>query len=259
MIKLMQGDCLERMKEIESGSMDMILTDPPYGITSCEWDLIIPLEPMWEQLKRLIKPNGAIALFGSEPFSSVLRMSNIKSYKYDLIWKKSKCGSPLTAKYKPMTKHENISIFEKNGNRVNYNPQMEIGKPYKRKYTPNNKNNMKFGISGVETDNKGTRHPISILDFPQKWRRQDQIHPTQKPVALIEYLIKTYSNEGEMVLDFTMGSGTTGVACKHLNRNFIGIELDEEYFKIAEKRIEDADSNINQSKSIEDGVFDIFD
>ena len=259
MIKLMQGDCLERMKEIESGSVDMILTDPPYGITSCEWDLIIPLEPMWEQLKRLIKPNGAIALFGSEPFSSVLRMSNIKSYKYDLIWKKSKCGSPLTAKYKPMTKHENISIFEKNGNRVNYNPQMEIGKPYKRKYTPNNKNNMKFGISGVETDNKGTRHPISILDFPQKWRRQDQIHPTQKPVALIEYLIKTYSNEGEMVLDFTMGSGTTGVACKHLNRNFIGIELDEEYFKIAEKRIEDADSNINQSKSIEDGVFDIFD
>ena len=255
----MQGDCLERMKEIESGSVDMILTDPPYGITSCEWDLIIPLEPMWEQLKRLIKPNGAIALFGSEPFSSVLRMSNIKSYKYDLIWKKSKCGSPLTAKYKPMTKHENISIFEKNGNRVNYNPQMEIGKPYKRKYTPNNKNNMKFGISGVETDNKGTRHPISILDFPQKWRRQDQIHPTQKPVALIEYLIKTYSNEGEMVLDFTMGSGTTGVACKHLNRNFIGIELDEEYFKIAEKRIEDADSNINQSKSIEDGVFDIFD
>ena len=259
MIKLMQGDCLERMKEIESGSVDMILTDPPYGITSCEWDLIIPLEPMWEQLKRLIKPNGAIALFGSEPFSSVLRMSNIKSYKYDLIWKKSKCGSPLTAKYKPMTKHENISIFEKNGNRVNYNPQMEIGKPYKRKYTPNNKNNMKFGISGVETDNKGTRHPISILDFPQKWRRQDQIHPTQKPVALIEYLIKTYSNEGEMVLDFTMGSGTTGVACKHLNRSFIGIELDEEYFKIAEKRIENADSNINQSKSIEDGVFDIFD
>ena len=237
MINLMLGDCLERMKEIPDGSVDMVLADPPYGTTACKWDSVIPFEPMWEQLKRVIKPNGAIVLFGSEPFSSALRMSNIKNYKYDLIWKKSKCGSPLTAKYKPLTKHENISIFERKGSKVNYYPQMEEGTPYKRKFTQNKTNNMGFGIKGVETDNKGTRHPQSVLDFPQKWRRQDQVHPTQKPVALMEYLIKTYTNENETVLDFTMGSGTTGVACKNLNRKFIGIEKDETYFKIAQDRI----------------------
>lgn len=239
-IRLIQGDCLEVIdKLIEEGiTVDAIITDPPYGTTACKWDTIIPFEDMWLRLNKLIKPNGAIVLFGSEPFSSALRMSNIKNYKYELIWKKSKCGSPLTAKYKPLTKHENISIFEKKGNKTIYNPQMLEGEPYKRKWTPNKTNNMKYGIKGVETDNKGTRHPDCILDFPQKWRRQDQVHPTQKPVALMEYLIKTYTNENETVLDFTMGSGTTGVACKNLNRKFIGIELDENYFNIAKDRIE---------------------
>jgi len=234
---LYKGDCLEVMKSISDGSIDAIITDPPYGTTACKWDSVIPFDKMWEQLNRIIKPNGAIVLFGSEPFSSALRMSNVKNYKYELIWKKSKCGSPFTAKYKPLTKHENISIFEKKGKKTAYNPQMLEGKPYKRKWTPNKTNNMKYGIKGVETDNKGTRHPDCILDFPQKWRRQDQIHPTQKPVELMEYLIKTYTNENETVLDFTMGSGSTGVAAKNLSRNFIGIEQDANYFDIATDRI----------------------
>jgi site-specific DNA-methyltransferase (adenine-specific) len=246
MIELLKGDCLEVMKEIKSESIDAIICDPPYGTTACKWDSVIDFKLMWEQLNRIIKPNGAIVLFGSEPFSSALRMSNIKNYKYELIWKKSKCGSPFTAKYKPLTKHENISIFEKKGNKTTYNPQMLEGKPYKRKWTPNKKNNMKYGIKGVETDNKGTRHPDCILDFQQKWRRQDQVHPTQKPVLLMEYLIKTYTNENETVLDFTMGSGTTGVGCVNLNRQFIGIEQDENYYNIAVKRLEEAKKELNK-------------
>ena len=239
-IDLYNGDCLQKMDELIAKGVvvDAIITDPPYGTTACKWDSVIPFPEMWERLNKLIKPNGAIVLFGSEPFSSALRMSNIKNYKYDWVWKKSKCGSPFTAKYKPLTKHENISIFEKKGNKTTYNPQMLEGKPYKRKWTPNKTNNMKYGIKGVETDNKGTRHPDCILEFQQKWRRQDQVHPTQKPVALMEYLIKTYTNENELVLDFTMGSGSTGVACVNTNRNFIGIELDETYFNIAKERIE---------------------
>ena len=240
MSKLYNGDCLEVMDNlIEQGvTVDAIITDPPYGTTACKWDSIIPFDEMWERINKLIKSNGAIVLFGSEPFSSALRMSNIKNYKYELIWKKSKCGSPLTAKYKPLTKHENISIFERKGKRITYNPQMKKGTPYKRKYTPYKVNNLQFGIKGVGMDNKGTRHPDCILDFPQKWRRQDQIHPTQKPVELMEYLIKSYTNENDIVLDFTMGSGTTGVACKNTNRGFIGIELDKGYFNIAMERIE---------------------
>ena len=241
MIDLRLGDCLELMKDISDGSVDAIITDPPYGTTACKWDSVIDFELMWQKLNRIIKPNGAIILFGSEPFSSALRMSNIKNYKYDLIWQKSKCGSPFTAKYKPLNKHENLSIFEKKGRKTTYNPQMKEGKPYRRKWTPNKKNNMKYGIKGVQTDNKGTRHPSTILNFPQKWRRQDQVHPTQKPVELMEWLIKSYTNENETVLDFTMGSGTTGVAAKNLNRNFIGIEQDQKYFNIAEQRIKETE------------------
>tara|TARA_R100000951_G_C2577752_1_gene160879 strand:- start:23 stop:757 length:735 start_codon:yes stop_codon:yes gene_type:complete len=243
MIDLRLGDCLELMKDISDGSVDAIITDPPYGTTACKWDSVIDFELMWQKLNRIIKPNGAIILFGSEPFSSALRMSNIKNYKYDLIWQKSKCGSPFTAKYKPLNKHENLSIFEKKGRKTTYNPQMKEGKPYRRKWTPNKKNNMKYGIKGVQTDNKGTRHPSTILNFPQKWRRQDQVHPTQKPVELMEWLIKSYTNENETVLDFTMGSGTTGVAAKNLNRNFIGIEQDQKYFNIAKNRINELRPN----------------
>tara|TARA_R100000458_G_scaffold15193_1_gene12927 strand:- start:2372 stop:3097 length:726 start_codon:yes stop_codon:yes gene_type:complete len=234
---LINADCLVAMKDIPDGSIDMVLTDPPYGTTACKWDSIIPFEPMWEQLKRVTKPNGAIVMTASQPFTSALIMSNVKMFKYCWVWAKSKCGSPFSAKYRPLAKHEDIVVFEKKGRRVNYYPQMTKGKPYSRKKTLTKNNNMGFGVTSVETDNKGTRHPTTVLDFPQKWRRQDQIHPTQKPVPLMEYLIKTYTSEGDTVLDFTMGSGTTGVACKNLNRNFIGIELDADYFKIASERI----------------------
>ena len=240
-IELKQGDCLELMKDIPDGSVDLVLTDPPYGTTACKWDSVIPFEPMWEQLNRIIKDNGAIVLFGSEPFSSYLRMSNIKGFKYDLVWKKSKSGSAFTAKYRPINKHEMISVFSKNGKKTKYNPQMTKDEPYKRthKIREVDINNHKIGFNRKEvvSVNEGYRYPTTVLDFPQKWRRQDQVHPTQKPVELLEYLIKTYTNECETVLDFTMGSGSTGVACVNTNRNFIGIELDENYFKIAKERI----------------------
>ena len=239
MINLMKGDCLERMKEIPDGSVDLILTDPPYGTTQNKWDSVINLENMWEQLKRVIKPNGACVLFSAQPFTTNLIYSNMKCFKYSMVWKKSKCGSPLTAKYKPLTKHEDINVFSLHNKTLKYYPQMSEGKPYKRKFTENKVNNMGFGIKGVETDNKGTRHPTTVLDYPQQWRRQDQVHPTQKPVPLLEYLIKTYTQENETVLDFTMGSGSTGVACVNTNRNFVGVELDENYFNIAEKRIQE--------------------
>ena len=152
-----------------------------------------------------------------------------------MVWKKSKCGSPLTAKYMPMKKHELILVFGKSG--AYYNPQMEEGTPYKRKWTPNKNNNMKYGILGVETDNKGTRHPITIRDYPQNWRRQDQIHPTQKPESLLNWIIESYSKENDLVLDNTMGSGTCGISAKRLKRRFIGIEKEKKYFDIAVKRI----------------------
>ena len=234
------GDCLELMNGIPDKSVDMILADLPYGTTANKWDSVIPFGPLWQQYNRIIKEDGAIVLFGSEPFSSKLRMSNEYGYKYDLVWKKSKSGSPFTAKYMPLKLHEHISIFSRGGGKTIYNPQMVKGKPYSRISKLGKENNMRFGAKeGFKYGSEdGLRYPNSILDFKQKWRRQDQIHPTQKPVALFEYLIKTYTNEGDTVLDNVMGSGTTGVACKNLNRNFIGIELDEEYFKIAQSRIE---------------------
>lgn len=235
--KIYNEDCLEGMKRIPDGSVDCIICDLPYGTTACKWDTIIPFELLWEQYERIIKDKGNIILFGTGLFAYKLALSNEKLFRYELIWKKSKCGSPLTAKYMPMKRHENIMVFGKSASV--YNPQMTEGKPYKRKFTPNKKNNMQFGVKGVSTDNKGTRHPISILDFAQQWRRQDQLHPTQKPVALIEYLIKTYTNEGETILDNCMGSGTTAIAAIRTKRNFIGFELQKEYFDMAEKRIKD--------------------
>ena len=237
-IQLIHGNCLIEMKNIPDKSIDMILCDLPYGTTACKWDTIIPFEPLWEQYERIIKDNGNIVLFGTGLFAYKLALSNERLFRYELIWKKSKCGSPLTAKFMPMKRHENILVFGRSASA--YYPQMEKGKPYKRNYTPNKKNNMEYGIKGVATDNKGTRYPISILDFAQQWRRQDQLHPTQKPVALIEYLIKTYTNEGETVLDNCMGSGTTMVACINTNRKGIGIEKDEKYFEIAKNRVEKA-------------------
>lgn len=231
----MQGDCLELMKEIPDGFVDLVLTDPPYGTTSCKWDTVIPFEPMWEQLKRIIKPNGAIVLFGSEPFSTALRMSNIKQYKYDWIWDKKKPGAIGIAKFQPLRYTENISVFYKK--KCNYFPIMikrdEIKKSRNYSHSEINNESLK-----EMTENKEYTHkfPSNILEFSNA-SQKDKLHPTQKPVALLEYLIKTYTQENETVLDFTMGSGSTGVACKNTNRSFIGIELDEKYFEIAEKRI----------------------
>lgn len=319
MVKLYNGDCLELMKDIPDGSVDLVLTDPPYGTTACKWDSVIPFEPMWEQLKRIVKRGGALVFFGSEPFSSLLRASNIDWYKYDWIWEKEQSSSGLQAKIAPMKKHENISVFYRtfsdcydttemfaelkeymqterkragldgrktaellgsymgshyftNGSQFciptadaysklqstgffsmpfeellekykserlkskidnfnTYNPQFTEGKPYKGHFAPDAE------VHGKSThyvkDNDGTRYPTSILKF----NRERGLHPTQKPIDLLEYLIKTYTNEGETVLDFTMGSGSTGVACINTNRSFIGIELDSDYFNIATERI----------------------
>ena len=220
MIELYNDDGIKLMRQlIDKGvEVDAVIADIPYGIHNNKFDEVIPFDDMWDCL------------------TYKLALSNTKLFRYELIWKKSKCGSPLTAKYMPLKKHENILVFGKSA--AYYEPQMQKGKPYKRKYTPNKVNNLGFGIKGVQTDNKGTRHPTTILDFPQKWRRQDQLHPTQKPVELMEFLVKSYCPENGLVLDFTMGSGSTGVACRNTNRNFIGVEIDENYYNIAKDRIE---------------------
>jgi site-specific DNA-methyltransferase (adenine-specific) len=224
------------MKDIPDKSIDMILCDLPYGTTACKWDIIIPFEPLWKQYKRIIKDNRAIVLFGSEPFSSVLRMSNIKDYKYDWIWDKVTPTGFQTAKYKPMKREENIIVFSENGKKINWNPIKEPRKKQICGFVKTKSESSPLAYSDGKLRKYNDKNPQSILKF-SKVSGHHVLHPTQKPVALFEYLIKTYTNEGELVLDNCMGSGTTGVACKKLNRNFIGIELDPEYFKIAEKRI----------------------
>jgi len=233
---LMKGDCLERMKEIESGSVDMILTDIPYGTTACKWDSIIPLEPMWEQLKRIIKPNCAIVMTASQPFTSSLIMSNLKMFKYEQIWDKNKGTQPQLANIQPMKSHENILVFGKG--KINYYPQKTKGDPYTRDNKQNHtEHSLSKGLKPIKQVNTGFRFPKTVLMYPRDFSAQTRLHPTQKPVALMEYLIKTYTNEGETVLDFTAGSFTTGVACKNLNRKFIGIEMDNNYFEIGKNRI----------------------
>jgi site-specific DNA-methyltransferase (adenine-specific) len=232
---LFNGDCLDIMPLIPDKSIQLILADLPYGSTANKWDSIIDLKSLWKEYERILSPKGNIVLFGAGLFAFKLALSNERLFRYDMIWKKSKCGSPLTAKYMPLKKHEMILVFGESASY--YYPQLIDGKPYKRKWTPIKLNNMKYGLNGVETDNKGTRHPSTVLDFPQKWRRQDQIHPTQKPIELIKWLITAYSEENKFVLDNTMGSGTTCIGAKELNRNFIGIEKEKEYFDIAVSRI----------------------
>ncbi len=239
-VELMQGDCLELMQAIPNKSVDMVLCDLPYGTTACKWDIVIPFEPLWAQYKRVIKDNGAIVLFGSEPFSSALRMSNIKQYKYDWVWRKQKGTGHLNAKIQPMNDYENVSVFQE---KSFYYPQFSKGTPYKNKAGKNHdgKGSMTecYGeYTNFRYDNNGKRYPKRVIEFSTVER--GSLHPTQKPVTLLEYLIKTYTNEGETVLDNCMGSGSTGVACVNTNRNFIGIELDADYFKIAERRIAEA-------------------
>ena len=248
-IQLYQGDCLEVMKNIPDKSVDLVLTDPPYGTTACKWDSIIPLEPMWKEIRRITKPNSAIVLFGQEPFSSLLRVSNLEMFKYDWYWRKSRPSGFVNAKLKPLKDIEVISVFSKgataNGSKNNmvYFPQglERVDQEWSR---PEHYMEGDRGVNPARKSHKLSRvienagYPRQILDFPNS--NKGLLHPTQKPVALMEYLIKTYSNEGMTVLDFCAGSGTTGVAAKNLNRDFIGIEMDEGYFKIAQERIEKA-------------------
>ena len=232
-IDLIQGDCLERMKEIPSGSVDMILCDLPYGTTACKWDTVIPFEPLWAQYRRVAKRNAAIVLTAAQPFTSALVMSNPKAFRYCWVWEKPKATGHLQAKKRPMTAHEDICVFY--WRLPTYNPQKAQGKPYKASRRTTNKDGV-YGVVGEarEGNEEGLYYPRSVQRFS---RPHSTVHPTQKPVALMEYLIKTYTNEGDTVLDNCMGSGTTGVACVRTGRNFIGIERDEGYFKIAEDRI----------------------
>ena len=232
---LLLGDCLERMKEIPSGSVDMVLTDPPYGTTACKWDSIIPLEPMWEQLKRIIKPNGAIVMTACQPFTSVLVCSNLGMFSYEWVWVKSKITGVLNAKKMPVRKHESVLVFCDNKCTGTYNAQGLIKKGTVTKQGGNSEN---YGTRNSDDYiQEFTNWPRDVIEIKSEGRT---VHSTQKPVALMEYLIKTYTNEGETVLDFTMGSGTTGVACANAGRKFIGIELDAGYFEIAKNRIGEA-------------------
>lgn len=234
-IDLRQGDCLELMKSIPDGSIDMILCDLPYGTTACKWDTVIPFDLLWKQYNRIIKDNGAIVLFGSEPFSTELRRSNLKMFRYDWIWEKEQGANFMLCKYQPYKVHEIVSVFSKKTHV--YHPQMTEGRPYiSGKGTSGE---ITRNVKKVQTKNEGVRYPRSIQRFNTD-KSRGSLHPTQKPVALLEYLIKTYTDPGELVLDNCMGSGSTGEACVNTGRNFIGIELDQGYFEIAEKRIDEA-------------------
>ena len=239
-IQLNHGDCLDVMQGIPDKSIDMILCDLPYGTTACKWDVVIPFEPLWKEYNRIIKDRGCIALFGSEPFSSHLRMSNIKDYKYDWIWEKEQGSNYATVKTRPFIINENIAIF----NSVFYYPIKEKGKKYK---DTARKRNLKHSIGESIKNpivNNGERFPVNILFYVNDNKSGVSFHPTQKPVSLLEYLIKTYTLENETVLDNCMGSGSTGVACINTGRNFIGIEKDPEYFKIAKNRIDEVKSQL---------------
>ena len=230
---LHHGDCLELMQTIPDGSVDMILCDLPYGTTACKWDTVIPFAPLWAHYKRIAKRNAAIVLTASQPFTTMLIASNMRDFRYCWYWKKPQGVDPFMAKHRPLNNVEDVCVFSMA--KVQYNPQSVIGNPYTVK---RDKNARKLEVTGQtmrpsETVNSGTRLPTRLLEFNQ----QRGFHPTQKPVALMEYLIRTYTREGETVLDNCMGSGTTGVACVNTGRDFIGIEQDDKYFKIASERI----------------------
>ena len=232
---LLQGDCLELLPTIQDNSIDMILADLPFGMTANQWDSVIPMDQLWDHYTRILKVGGVVALFGAEPFSSNLRLSNPKWYRYDWYWIKNRGSGFLNAKRMPLKAVETISIFYPR--LPLYNPQMTAGKPYRTKnHTISNNWGSSYKIGWI-TDNKGTRYPVNAIHFNKIAKT---VHPTQKPVDLLEYLIKTYTNEGMTVLDNCMGSGSTGVAAKQLNRNFIGMELDKKYFEIAKQRIKEA-------------------
>lgn len=233
-----QMDCLEGMKLIPDKSIDMILCDLPYGTTRNKWDSVIPLDKLWEQYQRVIKDNGAIVLTSAEPFTSMLVTSNIKMFRYDIIWEKQKGSDPLNAKRKPLRSHENILVFYKK--LPTYNPQFEYGEPYIRKGDCSVKSN-NFNKANVVRDlgsEDGKRYPKTVIKFSNEGMNSKNLHPTQKPLKLFEWLLKTYSNEGEVILDNCLGSGTTAVACELNNRKWIGFETEQEYIKVINKRLD---------------------
>ena len=247
MIDLYNGDCLEIMKNIPSQSVDMVLTDPPYGTTACKWDIIIPFEPMWAELKRICKPNAPMIFTASQPFTSMLVMSNLKEFKVEWIWEKAVGSNFATLKYQPMKEHESVLVFSNGGGKTPYYPIKEPRKGSGSARMNYGHNGSKTGEANGSQDFKGwkegdydkdLRNPSSVQYFNNRENTRG-LHPTQKPVALLEYLIKTYTQEGETVLDFTMGSGSTMIACLNTNRHGIGIEIDEKYFSIAKNRIDE--------------------
>ena len=226
------------MKEIDDGSVDAVIADPPYGTTACKWDSVIPLEPMWAQLKRVIKPNGAIVLFGSQPFTTVLIASNMRDYRHSWVWDKATISNPMQAKRQPLRQHEDVLVFGVEC--PAYYPQKtDLHLTRKWRQAAQNDDAAIPGRVGATGEVQG-KYPKTIIRFPAAKLVGRTVHPTQKPVKLMEYMIRTYTNEGETVLDNCMGSGSTGIACLNTNRHFIGIEKDGKYFEIAKKRIENA-------------------
>jgi site-specific DNA-methyltransferase (adenine-specific) len=235
-VNLYQGDCLTEMDNIPDNSIDMVMCDLPYEVTACPWDTIIPLEPLWQQYDRVCKENAAMVFTATQPFTTILTNSNLKNFRYELIWEKPQGTNPLTAKIMPLKAHENILVFYKK--LPTYNPQMEQGSPYKGFQSQKSTIGEVYGSrKSIHRDNEeGTRYPKSVLRFKQE---REGLHPTQKPVSLMEYLIKTFSNENDVVLDNAMGSGSTGVAAIRTNRQFIGIEKEKSYYDVSVKRLYD--------------------
>ena len=252
MINLYNADCFDILKTLDDDSVDMVCVDPPYGTTTIEWDKTLDFQLMWKELERICVPKANIIFFGSQPFTSLVIASRIDWFRHELIWNKNKCGSPGLAKYRPQKVHENIMVFAKESGGT-YNPIMEEGEAYKREAkdkvkgygTGTNNHGYGFGNKGpyLGGENHGTRYPKSILHASRNFSAQQTVHPTQKPTNVLNWLIMTYSNPGDTVLDFTMGSGGCGVSAKMTGRNFIGIEKDEKYFSIAQTRIDSAVSN----------------
>jgi len=251
--QLYNSSCFDVFPTLDDNSVDMVCVDPPYGTTNINWDKIVNFDHMWKELNRIVKPNGNVIIFGSQPFSSLVVCSNLKHFRYELVWNKNKCGSPGLAKIRPQKVHENIMVFQRESKGATYNPIMEKGDAYKRKSKKkdedgnpvgygSDKNTHGYGFGKkklMESNNSGTRYPKSILHASRNFSAQQTVHPTQKPTNLLNWLIMTYSNRGDTVMDFTMGSGSCGVSAKLTGRKFIGIELEKEYYDIAVKRIDD--------------------
>lgn len=248
-LRIYNADAISKMRELPDNSIDMVLCDPPYGTTSIKWDSVIPFGEVWEELNRITKEGSNIIFFGSQPFTSKLICSKEKWFKYELVWNKNKCGSPGLAKIRPLKVHENIIVFTKDGKRAKYNPIMETGDPYERNCSTEDgygsgRNTHGYGFGDKEKNkvmrlsNSGTRYPKSILHASRNFSAQQTVHPTQKPTNILNWLVMTYSDPGDVVLDFTMGSGSTGVSCKMTGRKFVGIEKDENYFNVAKDRID---------------------